>query len=504
MLERTLSSHGFLARCDETSDDSDHAQPRQAPGSVPGHRPISSEFVPRGCAPALREITLRPFHRFIRMKTSASRPALRMALLYVVFGGVWMLVLDHALSRWALGPETSVRISRLSGWVFVGVSAVLVFVLLGREFSDRRHTEEALQESRERLRLAAAASNVGFWDWDLQTQAVYFSPEWKRQLGYAEDEISNTFGEWERRIHPDDLEPTRQKIRDYLARPLGAHEMVFRLRHKDGSYRWIYARAQASGDTLGRPVRLLGCHVDITAAKQAETALRQSQEQLRALARRLQSVREEESRRIARELHDQLGHVLTALKMDLRGLERELEFTSPGLRTEVFLDKLLAASGLVETALRAVQQICAELRPAPLDQLGLGLALRQETRQFEQRTGIPCRLCIPPEDASPPLPVATALYRICQEALTNVARHAGAHEVVVELRAEPDTWQLEVRDDGRGLAPEELASVHSLGLVGMRERAAQFGGELQLLPRAGGGTVVRARIPRASGERSGT
>lgn len=241
---------------------------------------------------------------------------------------------------------------------------------------------------------------------------------------------------------------------------------------------------------------------EFAARRNTETALRRSQEQLRALARRLQSVREEESRRIARELHDELGQMLTGLKMDLRGIERDLEAARPDAPTCRWLEKLLAASEQVDAAIRAVQRLCAELRPALVDRLGLPVSLRQEVRQFEERTGMVCRLHLREADSSPPDAIATALYRICQEALTNVARHAHATEVEVELRAAPDAWELEVRDNGRGIAPECLNDPHALGLVGMRERAAQFGGELRLLPRPGGGAVVRARIPRAVPERS--
>jgi PAS domain S-box-containing protein len=563
------------------------------------------------------------------MKTTLSQPPVRIVVLYALLAGGWIAVSDHFVAQLALSPAARERLSMLKGWAFVAVTALLLFGLLRREFAAHRKTETALREQENRLRLAVAASNVGLWDWDLQTNQVYFSPEWKRQLGYAEDEISNAFSEWESRVHPDDREPVLQKVRAYLAHPQGAHEVEFRLRHKDGSYRWIYTHAEALCDAAGRPVRMLGCHVDITARKQAEVALRQaheqlaqivattpgivcafrlrpdgsscfpfggerlaayygipgarlaenaapffalvhpddlgtlreaiaesasrlapfrhewrirhpergelwieahsmparepdgstvwhgvatditarkqaeaalrrSQEQLRALARRLQSAREEESRRIARELHDELGQMLTGLKLDLRSLERDLEAAPPEARVNRWLEKLLAASELVDTAIRAVQRLSAELRPAPLDKLGLPASLRQEVRQFEERTGTVCRLRLPEADSPLPDAAATALYRIGQEALTNVARHAGATEVEVELRAAPDAWELEVRDNGRGIAPEQLNDPHSLGLVGMRERAAQFGGELDLLPRPGGGTVVRARIPRAA------
>ena len=143
------------------------------------------------------------------------------------------------------------------------------------DITQRKQTEEALRENEARLRLAVAAGNVGIWEWDLRTQAVYFSPEWKRQIGYREDEISNHFDEWQSRVHPDDLKPNLDRIRAFLKNPEKPHEVEFRFRHKDGSYLWIYTRAEVQLDAKGKPLRMFGCHLDITARKQTEKALRE-------------------------------------------------------------------------------------------------------------------------------------------------------------------------------------------------------------------------------------
>lgn len=244
--------------------------------------------------------------------------------------------------------------------------------------------------------------------------------------------------------------------------------------------------------------------------KRAEMALRQSRRQLEALTQRLQTAREEESRRIARELHDELGQVLTGLKMDLRRVERDLEETAPD-KTGPTLERVLAASELADAAIRTVQRISSELRPGLLDKLGLAAALRHEARQFQQRTGIACRLTVPEPEPQMSQEVATACYRVCQEALTNVARHAAASAVEIELRAEgaqsrdnapaaaSGWWVLEVRDNGRGIPLEKLADPHSLGLLGMEERARALGGEVHIAPGRGGGTIVRLRIPADGG-----
>ena len=135
---------------------------------------------------------------------------------------------------------------------------------------DRHRTEIALRESVERLRLAMQASNVGLWDWALRTNQVIYSSEWKSQLGYEEAEIRNEFSEWERLVHPDDLAAAQERIQRYLARQEGVYESEFRMRHKDGTWRWIYARGEFFRDASGAAVRMMGCHIDFTERKQAD------------------------------------------------------------------------------------------------------------------------------------------------------------------------------------------------------------------------------------------
>jgi PAS domain S-box-containing protein len=151
---------------------------------------------------------------------------------------------------------------------------IAAFVL---DITGRKRADRASRENEARLRLAVAASNIGLWDWDLATNEVYFSPEWKSQIGYADNEISNRFEEWQSRVHPEDLEPALAKVRASIASPRGRYEVEFRFRHKDGSYRRIYAQAEVLRDIAGTPVRMLGCHVDITALRLAEEKLRNAE-----------------------------------------------------------------------------------------------------------------------------------------------------------------------------------------------------------------------------------
>ncbi len=233
---------------------------------------------------------------------------------------------------------------------------------------------------------------------------------------------------------------------------------------------------------------------DITRRRQTENELLTSREHLRALAARLQAVREEERTHVAREIHDELGQMLTALKMDLRSIERDLEELNES-RLNPVLDKAVAATELTVALTKSVQRIAAELRPGILDRLGLVSALEHEAEQFQLRTKIACRVAAPAHDLDLPFESSTAVFRIFQEALTNVARHARATEVHSALFFRAGFLVLEVRDNGRGIQAGDLLGPQSLGILGMKERGRQLGGDVTFSAIPGGGTLVTLEIP---------
>ncbi len=231
-------------------------------------------------------------------------------------------------------------------------------------------------------------------------------------------------------------------------------------------------------------------NVMIARRMEAEHQLLDSERELKALSERLLLVQEEERTRIARELHDNLGQALTALKMDVGGL---LAMTLPSLSGEPLRKRIVAT---LDETVTAVQRISTELRPSVLDDLGLPAAIEAEALRFEQRTGIECELSLPDQAALHVTgSAATAIYRMVQEALTNVARHANASRVELRLRQRPEELLLEIRDDGRGITAEEVGDPFSLGLVGIRERADLAGGTVHFEGVAGRGTIVSVRIP---------
>lgn len=218
-----------------------------------------------------------------------------------------------------------------------------------------------------------------------------------------------------------------------------------------------------------------------------------SEKERRALSERLLLVQEEERTRIARELHDDLGQALTALKMDVGGLVAMLPPSASVPLQNRLISRIV---GTLDDTVTAVQRISSELRPSVLDDLGLAEAIEAEASRFEQRTGIECELSLPEQDGMHVHgPAVTAIYRIVQEALTNVARHANASRVEVRLRQRPEELLLEIRDDGRGITAEEVGDLHSLGLIGIRERAGLAGGTVHFEGVAGRGTIVSVRIP---------
>jgi two-component system sensor kinase len=232
---------------------------------------------------------------------------------------------------------------------------------------------------------------------------------------------------------------------------------------------------------------------DITRRKEYENLLARQQAELREISARVLEAREEEKTLLARELHDELGQLLTALKMNLAWLRERLPAGDPGLA-----HRAARMDAVLDRTMGSVRRISAELRPLMLDDLGLADAIAWLTQEFSKNSGIPCTLSAPPEGALAGVDrrVAITLYRVLQESLTNVARHSGARAVRVALAEGGGMIELAIEDDGRGIVEADLAGRRSLGLKGMRERVRYLGGEAEIGPAPKRGTVVRVRVPR--------
>ena len=228
---------------------------------------------------------------------------------------------------------------------------------------------------------------------------------------------------------------------------------------------------------------------DISERKRAINELEQSHEQLRALNLYWQNAKEDERTNIAREIHDEFGQSMTALKMDLTWLAKHLP------EEDEKVGRIRGMTTLVDESVARMRRIATNLRPGLLDDLGLNAALEWQAQEFSRHSGIPCKLNLPKDDPGLDPALCTTLFRIFQEALTNIARHAQATRVSVSLKQNVRTLTLTMRDNGRGITEQELANPRSLGLLGLRERAAQWGGETSLRGVAGKGTIVTVCIP---------
>jgi two-component system, NarL family, sensor histidine kinase UhpB len=233
---------------------------------------------------------------------------------------------------------------------------------------------------------------------------------------------------------------------------------------------------------------------DITERKRTEDALRRSEkvalqrEQFQALAERLRSAREEERTRVSRDLHDQIGQILTAIKLDLTWMNRRLPQASNEVR-----ERINRAVGLINDGVRSVRRICSGLRPGVLDDLGLAAAIEWQANEFAARTGIHCEVSVPAGEVVLDGDQATEFFRIFQECLTNVIRHAEAKTVHVSLGEQDGDLCLVVVDDGKGFRESDV--LESLGFLGMKERAQVCGGNIQIDSSPGKGTTISVRVP---------
>ena len=322
---------------------------------------------------------------------------------------------------------------------------------------------------------------------DASLPASYVSPQ-IAEFGFTPEAWLADPEFWVKRLHPDDRDRVLAEFERGIAGG-GPITCEYRLLDAAGRPHWVKDRAAVLRDAEGRPVAIQGVMLDIEERKRLEADTAHYLAQLQALRRRMETAIEEERRRIAREVHDELGQALTALRL-------ELALLGDGLAADAAATARLAAmDGLIAKTIDSVRRIAYELRPGVLDSLGLLAAIEWQTREFERRSGIRCELALPEREPEVAPARATALFRIFQEVLTNIARHAGATQVDVGVAIAMGNLLIEVDDDGRGFDPSSPEAAESLGLLGMRERAAEFGGLVSLHSEPGRGTRVTLALP---------
>lgn len=296
--------------------------------------------------------------------------------------------------------------------------------------------------------------------------------------------------------------------REYIDTDRRVMEQGVRLRYEerrhaeDGTLRWYDTIKTPIRNEQGEVIGTTGISRDITDRKLAEQELLESRSQLRELSAYLQSVREEERTRISRELHDELGQSLTAIRIGLGVLETQ--YGLQGAQSLEWAKNLQQLKHIADSTVESVQRIAADLRPLILDELGLASALDWLLESFAERSRIAVELVVPPTLPAYSREISTAIFRILQESLTNVSRHSHATSVVVELKENERDVLLKITDNGCGIDATDSCE-NSLGLIGMRERAFMLGGTLKIQSRQGSGTSIDVRIPKsivAAGERT--
>jgi PAS domain S-box-containing protein len=360
---------------------------------------------------------------------------------------------------------------------------------------ERQQAEEAVRTSEHRWRTVFAHAAIGIALVDAEGRLVHSNPALERMLGYTAAELRHmSFVEC---THPEDIAKDVELAGEVFAGQRDFYQLEKRYLRKDGQVRWGHLTVSAIRDEHGMWQLGVGMVEDITERKQAEEELRATSAQLRTLMASLRSAREHEGLRIAREIHDELGSALTSLKWDLEEIATTLSRDADRARQPALQDKIGTMVGLLETTMQVVRRIASELRPRLLNDLGLAAAIEWHLSQFQARTGIQCQYAGAGEDLDIDQEHATALFRIMQEALTNVLRHAHATRVNVRLEEAEAAWVLTVWDNGRGITEVEQNGSRTLGVLGMRERAHLIGGRLEITGRRGQGTTVTVHVPRA-------
>ena len=371
---------------------------------------------------------------------------------------------------------------------------------LETDVRERERAEHSLQESQAKLEAALASMTDSVIITDADGQFVEFNQAFatfyrfksKAECAKNFDEFASIFEVF---MANGERAPREMYAIQRALRGETATGVEYTIRRKDTGASWV-------GSISFSPIRdidgaITGSVItarDITETKRAEAALLRSEkdafqrQQLQALAKRLQQAREEERKMVARDLHDQIGQILTAIKMDTAWVLRHL----PNSQDQVH-KRLKGSIELINDGVKSVRRICSGLRPGILDDLGLAAAIEWQANEFTSRTGIGCKVSIPSAELHLDSDRSTAFFRIFQECLTNVARHAEAKSVSASLNTKDEDLLLVVQDDGKGFSEPEIKG--SLGVLGMKERAKACGGDLQVSSSPGKGTTVTVRVP---------
>lgn len=327
---------------------------------------------------------------------------------------------------------------------------------------------------------------MGSWEYDYKSDEMKCSDETFRIFGFQPGEIEPSLGLFYSMVHKDDYKSLMDRIEDVKKFHIPLN-IDLRILYSNGGQGFIHEQAEMTFDDAGLPSKWIGTVHDITQHKKIEEELQKSLEQQQQLSKHIEEVRENERLNISRELHDDLGQALTAVKIDLEIIRQQTA-------DEAAKEKLQNVKALVGNTIRSVQRITSQLRPEIIEDLGLEAAIDWYTKEFSQRYGIDVFL-----DFESGIPIANddalPLFRIMQESLTNIARHAKATHIEILLSQQDDFIQFTVTDNGVGISEDEINSKKSFGIMSMKERAASLGGTFSISRRTKFGSKILILFP---------
>lgn len=359
-----------------------------------------------------------------------------------------------------------------------------------RDISDRKRAEKRLRESEVNYRSIFEAANDGIAIHDIKTgEIIEVNQKHSEMFGYTAEELRS-------RGNIDSISlgesPYAEKdALDWIRKAALGKPQLFEWKAKNRLGHVFWSEVNLKRVVIGGKERMLALVRDITERKIAEDELKESREQLRKLTSHLEFVREEERKHISREIHDELGQALTVLKMDVSWMGKRILENQKLLKT-----KTREISQFIGDTIHTVQRISMDLRPRLLDDVGLVAAMEWHAMEFQKRTGVRCSIDADKmNDSQLSQDQATTLFRIFQEALTNVSRHAHARNVQALMKQEDDLLVLSIEDDGCGISEEKVHDPNSFGLLGIRERVGYLDGSFEIRGTPGRGTILQSRIP---------
>ena len=332
------------------------------------------------------------------------------------------------------------------------------------------------------LNMAVESAGIGTWVFDLAGNKRYFDSTASMLLGFTTTQYKRTEKEFLDRIHPDD----RKQVVKQLSNKSEIESDIktdFRSVWPDGTIRFLAVTAKTINNKDNKPIRLIGLIWDITDQKLLQFNLEQS----RMLTQHIEEVREEERVAISRELHDDLGQALTAVKIDLATIKQNVTDMATVL-------KINKVSALVSDTIKTVQRLTSQLRPQIIDDLGLETAIEWYTKEFEQRNRVKIYLDMDSNIIIAP-DVSLVLFRIMQEALTNIAKYSGASTAKISLGKRKGNIEFSISDNGIGIAEDKIFSKKSFGIISMKERAASLGGKIKIFREDDRFTVISLIFP---------